>query len=190
MPFPRAVNGNDIRHALRRWWHRPAFALTAIVTLALGIGATTAIFSVVDAVLLQAPPWPDADRVVAVHAVFPQRRLNPGSELTWNRGLVSYPAWDALRSSDVFDDVAAWRRNPFDTTFGEARVDLVQTMHVSSNLLPVLGASDAARDAGFALGRMSALQDARIDELDDRAVTEIGRLQAPKAAGWLGNQRR
>ncbi|HYN06279.1 MAG TPA: hypothetical protein VES67_02715 [Vicinamibacterales bacterium] len=93
----RLFGGHDIRHALRRWRHRPAFALTAIATLALGIAATTSIFSIVDAVLLRPLPWVEPDRIVAIHAVFPERRQNPASALTWNRGSLSFHAWDGLR---------------------------------------------------------------------------------------------
>jgi putative ABC transport system permease protein len=56
----------DLRFALRTLVRQPGFALTAILTLALGIGATTAIFSVVNAIVLRPLPYEDADRVVAV----------------------------------------------------------------------------------------------------------------------------
>jgi putative ABC transport system permease protein len=57
---------NDLRYVLRQLRNTPGFALTAILTLALGIGATTAIFSVVDGVLLRPLPFPHADRLVAL----------------------------------------------------------------------------------------------------------------------------
>src|SRR5688572_15908742 len=57
---------SDIVQAIRSLWKQPTFALTAILTLALGIGATAAIFSVVDAVLLRPLPYRDADRLVHV----------------------------------------------------------------------------------------------------------------------------
>ena len=56
----------DLRFAIRSLIRRPGFSLTAIVTLALGIGATTAIFSVVNAVLMRPLPFPEPDRIVAV----------------------------------------------------------------------------------------------------------------------------
>jgi predicted permease len=56
----------DVRHGFRTLRRHPGFALTAIATLALGLGATTAIFSVVDGVLLRPLPYPDGDRIVRV----------------------------------------------------------------------------------------------------------------------------
>jgi putative ABC transport system permease protein len=56
----------DLRYAIRSLWHQPSFALTAILTLALGVGATTAIFSVVNAVVLRPLPYQEPDRIVGI----------------------------------------------------------------------------------------------------------------------------
>ena len=56
---------NDLKFAIRSLLKRPGFTFVAIVTLALGIGAATAIFSVVDAVLLRSLPFPQPERIVA-----------------------------------------------------------------------------------------------------------------------------
>ena len=68
----------EIRYALRQLRRSPAFTLTAILTLALGIGATTAVFSVVEQMLLKQLPYRDADRIVALRTFFTEsQRLNP-----------------------------------------------------------------------------------------------------------------
>ena len=56
----------DVRYALRGLWRNPGFTIVAILTLAIGIGATTTVFSVVDGILIKPLPYPDADRLVGV----------------------------------------------------------------------------------------------------------------------------
>ena len=63
--------GRDLRYALRGLARRPAFTFAAVLTLALGIGATTAIFSVVYSVLIKPLPYPNADELVSISAAAP-----------------------------------------------------------------------------------------------------------------------
>jgi len=72
----------DVRYALRRLWKSPGFAITAILMLAFGIGATTAIFSIVDGVLLQPLPFPDPSRLVIL-----------GDQLNALHSGEGYPGW-------------------------------------------------------------------------------------------------
>src|ERR1700735_4121364 len=58
--------GRDVRHGVRTLRHNPLFTAVALLTLAIGIGANTAVFSVVNSVLLKPLPYPQSDRLVAV----------------------------------------------------------------------------------------------------------------------------
>ena len=79
----------DVRYALRLWRRRPAFAAVAILTLALGVGANTAMFSIVNAVLLRPLPYPNADRLVSVFT-------KPHSA-NFRQGLLSYQEYEEIR---------------------------------------------------------------------------------------------
>jgi predicted permease len=99
----------DLRYGARVLRRAPGFATIAIVTLALGIGAATAVFSVVDGVLLQPLPYPDSDRIVRLYQV--------GS--TGSRGNVSEPNFEdwksGTRSFKAMAEVAAFVRVPVST---------------------------------------------------------------------------
>src|SRR5207248_1731253 len=75
---------HEIRLALRSLVNRPGFALVAILTLALGIGASTAIFSVLDAVLLRPLPYPNQERLVEVSELNESGRAMPFTEPNFN----------------------------------------------------------------------------------------------------------
>ena len=66
----------DLRYSLRSLFARPGFLIAAVLTLALGIGANTAIFSVVNGLLLQPLPYPDGERLVLVHNAYPRMGLD------------------------------------------------------------------------------------------------------------------
>jgi hypothetical protein len=129
---------SGVRHAFRRWRHRPGVAVTAILVLSLGIGATTAMYSIVDAVLLKAEPWPDAERLVRIFAVQPLQRTNPSYEKTWNRGPISWQSWRDLQKAQAFADVAVWV--PDQQIVGDERTELVRAFFASSSLPLLVGA--------------------------------------------------
>src|SRR5258707_11403814 len=89
---------NNFRLALRQLRKNPGFAAVAIVTLALGIGANTAIFSIVNAVLLRPLPYPDADRIMVLN-----ESSGPGQD--YSVALPDYFDWQ--KDNTVFEHLAA-----------------------------------------------------------------------------------
>jgi putative ABC transport system permease protein len=91
----------DLGFGARTLARVPAFTAMAVLTLALGIGATTAIFSVVDAVLLAPLPYPEADRLVRVWETSPQGEtrnvVSPGNVIDWQASATSFSALGAFR---------------------------------------------------------------------------------------------
>ena len=71
----------DFRYAMRQLSNSPGFTITAVLTMALGVGATTAIFSCVYSLLLKSLPFADADRIVAIAETHPQ--VKGGIEATY-----------------------------------------------------------------------------------------------------------
>ncbi len=121
----------DLRYALRQLRKSPGFTAVAVITLALGIGANTAIFSVVNAVLLRPLPYPDADRLVMVWEQNPHRG--------WFENIVSGANFrDWQKQNRVFTDMAAFESNSFNLA-GENNAEEVAGERVTANLFSVLG---------------------------------------------------
>lgn len=127
---------HDIRYGLRMLRKSPGFAAVAIITLALGIGANTAIFSVVNAVLLRPLPYYQPDRLMSV-AQISVRAESAGSE-----GFsASYPDFFDWRSSNhSFESMASYYDNEFTLT-GSGRPLHLEGEIVSSDFFSVLGES-------------------------------------------------
>jgi putative ABC transport system permease protein len=123
---------NDLRYALRSLTKQPGFAAVVVVTLALGIGASTAIFSVVNAVLLRPLPFPHAERLEVVWGNY--RTLNIER---LRAKAAEYE--DYAKQTEVFDAVAAYANHSFNVTTG-SEPERVHGAYVSANLFPMLEA--------------------------------------------------
>jgi putative ABC transport system permease protein len=127
----------DLRYALRALRHNPAFTTVVVITLALGIGANTAIFSVVDAVLLKPLPYPDADRLVSLDT----KVSGPGKDAFGSA--MSYPDIQQLQALTTdFAGVAAYTYARYNYAGRGQASELAATV-VSPNLFGVLGVSPA-----------------------------------------------
>jgi predicted permease len=104
----------DVAHTWRLLSRHRVFALTAVLTLALGIGATTALFAVIDGVLLRPLPWPGADRLVRLSEWHPGARAAfPGPRLSD----LTAAAWAA--SPKTIEAIAAWSSRTYTVTLGD-----------------------------------------------------------------------
>src|SRR5262245_59199473 len=126
----------NVRYALRNLRKRPGFSLIVVFTLALGIGANTAIFTVVDAVLLAPLPYADPDKLVVVWA------KNEKQNLTQQP--VSYPnIVDLKQANDVFENLSVVRGELFSLTDRD-EPERVTGVRVSTNILTLLGVTPAS----------------------------------------------
>jgi putative ABC transport system permease protein len=122
---------NDLRLTVRTLLKSRGLAAIAVLTFALGIGANTAIFSVVYAVLLRATPYPDANRLVRIHErgpLGPGMSVSPQNFQDWKRGAISFERMSLFRP----DEYTMGAIDPPIRAFGA---------QVSADLFPMLGAS-------------------------------------------------
>ena len=119
----------DVRYGWRMLVKNPGFTLVAILTLALGIGANTAMFSVIDAVLLTPPGISNPDRAVMVWTEDPQRN--------WHQFPASYPDYQDWKNSGVFSALGAARDAGFNLRYGEVS-EHVEGLLVTPEIYQVL----------------------------------------------------
>ena len=129
----------DLRYGVRMLGKKPGFTLVAVLTLALGIGANTAIFSVVSAVLLNPMPYPDSDRLVEFWETNPLK--------SWTQATVA-PAnlFDWQKQSESFEGIAAYmgsdKKGPGIAGLhltGGSEPERVKALYVTGNIFSVLG---------------------------------------------------
>ena len=130
----RTVMKDEIRHALRRLLRHPAFTVPAVLTLALGIGATTAIFTVVDAVILRPLPFANADRLVYIDSPMP----GMGADTRWWLG--RHEMFYFKQNARGLEDLGLYQNSevtiPGD---GAASAERASSANISATLLHVLG---------------------------------------------------
>ncbi|MFP5263120.1 MAG: ABC transporter permease [Blastocatellia bacterium] len=136
----------DLRYAIRMFIKKPGFNSVVVLTLALGIGANTAVFCVVNAVLIRPLPFKDPDRLVMVWETnlekgVRQDMVSPANLADWRD------------QSQVFEDAAAFASTSF-TLMGMDEAERISGSQVTVNLLPLLGVSPAR-------GRAFVADDAR-----------------------------
>jgi hypothetical protein len=120
----------DARHSIRMFWKSPGFTIAAVAALALGIGANTAIFSIVNAVLLKPLPFPQSDRLIVFQQTSPQGAFSAGSP-------AKFQFW--REQTSVVKDVAAYRSNVVNLT-GGGLPEQLRAEQVSSSYFTLFGA--------------------------------------------------
>ena len=136
---------SDLRQALRAMRRNPGFTAIAVATLAFGVGATTAIFSVVDGVLIRPLGYGGESRLVSIHEVVPKFRIAPRLPVN----AMHFLEW--RKSVRAFERVALIGGLALNLT-GTGEPERLAAARVSSSLFPMLG---ARLQLGRAIGRLA-----------------------------------
>jgi hypothetical protein len=148
---------NDGRYAARRLRRSPGFTLAAVLTLALGIGANVAVFTVVQAVLLNPLPYPHPERLVRV---FDDLRGSNSRDI----GLSAPELWDLRDRADVFQEISAIWPADANLTGGE-KPERVEALATSANYFTMLSARPA-------LGRVYTANDERAGFIEGTVLSD------------------
>ncbi len=162
----------DLRHAWRALRARPAFVAIIVVTLALGVGATTAMYSVIDATVLRPLPFDEPEGIVRLFGVSPQYGVT--------RGQLSLPnTLDWRERTRVFESIALYRGRTFNVS-GTGEPERTLSLLISDQYLELLGIAPQ-------LGRGFSLDEHRSDGPDVAMISDtMWRTRFDSAPGVLG----
>ncbi len=141
----RGITGMGVKHVLRRLMQAPLFTFITAITLAIGIGANSAIFSVIEGVLLKPLPYAHPERLIALN------HTAPGVNF-FDAGTAAFLHFTYLDESRAFQDIAMWQDGSAGVT-GMSQPEEVRTINVTDRLLPLLGVQPV-------LGRVFSATDA------------------------------
>ncbi|CAA9223558.1 MAG: Acidobacterial duplicated orphan permease (function unknown) [uncultured Chthoniobacterales bacterium] len=134
---------DDIRYATRSLIKKPGFTAVAVITLALGIGASTAIFSVLDAVLLRPMPYPQQDRIVEITELNENGRAMQFAEPNFHDLKTRSRSFEALAQYSDYPDAVSGGSEPIRTTVAGASAEFFRVLGVSPLLGRVFGPEEA-----------------------------------------------
>jgi predicted permease len=164
----------DIRFGLKLLWKQKAFSLAALLTLALCIGANTAVFTILHAVVLNGLPFPDADRLVTMYNIY------PGAGFT-DRGANGVPDYlDRRKLTDVFEEVALIGNRGYDVG-QEGSTRRIDAEYVTPSYFrvlkaePLLGRTFTEDEAVQGKDRVAILTESLWEEMFARDPNVIGR---------------
>src|SRR5262245_41654877 len=125
---------NDLRFALRQLVKNPGFTVIAVLTLALGIGANTAMFSLLNTLLFRALPYPQSTQLVGVFRTSPHSQSWPHSPGNFS---------DYREQNNVFERLAAYRRSSYNISESDQVTERLDGMRVTEDFFPALGVQPA-----------------------------------------------
>jgi predicted permease len=164
----------DIRFGLKLLWKQKAFSLAALLTLALCIGANTAVFTILHAVVLNGLPFPDAERLVTMY------NLYPGVGVT-DRGSNGVPDYlDRRKLTDMFEEVALIGSNGYDIG-SEGSTRRIEGEYVTPSYFrvlkaqPILGRTFTEDEATQGKNRVAILTESLWNEMFARDPNVVGR---------------
>ncbi|HEX5083500.1 MAG TPA: ABC transporter permease, partial [Blastocatellia bacterium] len=173
----------DLRYGARMLMKNPGFTLVVVITLALGIGANTAIFSLVNGVLLRPLPYAEPERLVRVFENFKKRNLSFA-------GLTAPGFLDWRAQQTVFEDIAAYQAIGFDLT-GEGESRRVLGMRASAGFFsllrirPALGRGFTAAEDIFGKGQVVMLSHRFWRERFNGANEALGKSLTLNGAAYM-----